>query len=268
MSGTRTHAPARLDAWEGASVASWQDRWGLPELACYASVGSTNDVARAIAEAGAAHGATVIAEAQTAGRGRGVRAWHSPADSGLWVSIVLRPTLRADSAPGTLPLRIGLAVANAIARTTGVEPRIKWPNDLIVRDRKLAGILCEAALDARGGFVVAGIGVNVHQRREDWPEELRDDAISIAEAAGRDVSRAELTGEIVQAVASVGRSVSPLEAGELGALQRLDALRGQPVTVDGSPAGTAAGIAPDGALLIDSVEGRRTVRSGTVRIHQ
>ena len=124
-----------------------------PRLGCFrlpptyfSTVGSTNDAALALAERGDAEGAIVIASSQTAGRGRRGRAWHSPAGSGLYVSVVLAPARareEPDRATALLTLTAGVAIAEAIERVTGLAPAIKWPNDLLVGRRKLAGILAE-----------------------------------------------------------------------------------------------------------------------------
>ncbi|HEX2188449.1 MAG TPA: biotin--[acetyl-CoA-carboxylase] ligase, partial [Longimicrobiaceae bacterium] len=129
----------RTDRWEGRTAAELAREWGIPGLHLFRRVGSSNDVARALADAGAPAGTAVLAEEQVAGRGRGGKLWSSPPGLGIWLSVVLRP--RALAAPGLLPLRVGLAAAAALdpfARPGRVE--VKWPNDLQVAGRKLGGI--------------------------------------------------------------------------------------------------------------------------------
>ena len=107
----------------------------------FTSVGSTNDIAASLADAGAGEGTTVVAEAQTSGRGRHGRVWHSPPGAGLYMSVILRP---ADAQP-LLTLASGVAIAEAVRACTGLPAEIKWPNDVMIGKRKLAGILAEAA---------------------------------------------------------------------------------------------------------------------------
>ena len=162
--------------WLGSR--SWS--WAVVSLA---SVGSTNDVARALAMAGAGEGTVVVADTQTSGRGRLGRAWHSPPGSGLWCSAILRPAT-ALGGLGPLGLVIALAVHRAAVRLGAVDVRVKWPNDIVARGRKVAGILTEAA----GGsertppeFVIAGIGVNVITPAGGFPEPLREVAVALDE---------------------------------------------------------------------------------------
>jgi BirA family biotin operon repressor/biotin-[acetyl-CoA-carboxylase] ligase len=142
-----------------------------------ARVDSTQQVARDLARAGAAEGTAVVAEEQTAGRGRLGRPWHSPPGENLYCSVVLRPPL----APGEVPqiaLVAGIAVAAAVEEVTGRRPAIKWPNDVLLDGKKVAGILTEMESEIdRVHHVIAGIGVNLNTRR--FPRELRDKASSL-----------------------------------------------------------------------------------------
>jgi BirA family transcriptional regulator, biotin operon repressor / biotin---[acetyl-CoA-carboxylase] ligase len=166
------------------------------------SVTSTNDVARALALEGAAHGTAVLAREQTQGRGTKGRAWHSPAGLGLYASFILRgPDGGLVPSPHLLPLAAGLAVSVAILEAAGVETRLKWPNDILFEGRKLGGILCEGAgAGAAGGFVVAGLGLNVGHAAADFPAELRGTATSLSQAAGRVVSFAPLWEALCRAL--------------------------------------------------------------------
>ncbi|HEV7588006.1 MAG TPA: biotin--[acetyl-CoA-carboxylase] ligase [Longimicrobium sp.] len=260
----------RAERWEGAAAADLAARWGLPGVYLYERVGSTNDVARALAEAGAPAGTAVLAEEQVAGRGRGGRPWSSPPGLGVWLSMVLRPEPLA--APGLLPILVGLAAAEAL--DPFVRPArmaLKWPNDLQLVGRKLAGILCEGSWDAGGpGFVVAGIGINVLHAEDDFPPELRDGATSVRIAAGWAPRRADVAGAVAGAVFR-RLAAAPAELGGalLEAVAGRDALVGRGVRVTGGEelVGTALGITPGGALLLRTNAGAlRTVRSGTVRL--
>lgn len=153
---------------------------------------STNDVVEKLAQDGVAEGAVVFAESQTSGRGRLERAWISPHRKGLWFSVLLRPAWPAQDAT-RLTIAAATATLRAIHRQTGVMPEIKWPNDILIKGRKVAGILTEmgAELD-RIKHVVLGIGINVNLTESDFPENLRGCATSLRLEAGRAVSRPEL----------------------------------------------------------------------------
>ena len=256
--------------WEGAAAGELAERWGLPSVHLFARVRSTNDVARALADGGAPHGTLVLAEEQTAGRGRGGRAWDSPAGLGVWMTMVARPA--SLPAPGLLPILVGLAAAEAL--DPFVRPavtQVKWPNDLQLAGRKVAGILCEGSWDgARPGAVVVGIGLNVLHAPADFPEEVRETATSLRIVAGWSPPRAEVAGAVAAAVARALRDPPPrLTGAMLDALRRRDALEGRPVRVTGAAetAGTAMGVSPAGALLVRTQEGRlQSITAGTVRI--
>ncbi len=258
----------RAERWEGRGAEELAAAWGVPAVHLFARAGSTNDAARALAEGGAPAGTAVLAEEQTAGRGRGGKSWASPPGLGVWLSVVLRPP--ALPAPGLLPLRVGLAAAEALdafARPGRVE--VKWPNDLQVEGRKLGGILCEGSWEgAAPAFVVVGIGVNAGHAPEDFPEELRPHATSLRVASGARPDRAEVAGALVRAVAGLRAFAAALDAAECAGLEGRDALRGREVRVTGGPplTGTALGINPEGALLLRTPGGvLRPVTSGTVR---
>ncbi|HET7229855.1 MAG TPA: biotin--[acetyl-CoA-carboxylase] ligase [Longimicrobium sp.] len=256
--------------WEGATAGDLAARWGVPAVHLFSSAGSTNDVARVLAEGGAPAGTVVLADEQTAGRGRGGKGWSSPAGLGVWMSVVLRPALLA--APGLLPILVGLAAADALdAFARPARVAIKWPNDLQLAGRKLAGILCEGSWDAgRPGHVVAGIGINVLHSIDDFPPEVRDTATSLRIAAGWMPPRADVAGAVAGAILRrVANPPAELSGALLDALRGRDALLGRPVRVTGAEAvtGTAMGITPAGALLVRTEAGAlRSIRSGTVRL--
>lgn len=142
----------------------------------HGSIASTNDRALALAQAGAAHGTLVTADEQTAGRGRMGRSWDSPLGAGIYASVVLRPG--GDAGLGALGLAVGVGIRRGLAGfADGIG--LKWPNDLLARGRKLAGILCEARWNGSRAEIVAGFGIDVGARA--WPPELAGVAISLAE---------------------------------------------------------------------------------------
>jgi BirA family biotin operon repressor/biotin-[acetyl-CoA-carboxylase] ligase len=163
------------------------------ELVYLETTPSTMTEAARLAAAGRPAGAMVVAEQQTAAQGRQGRSWHSEAETGLYVSIVLRPGL--GSGPlATLTLALGLAVQEAIAASTGVRCALKWPNDVLAGGKKCAGILCTAA----GSAVIAGVGVNVNH--DCFPPELADSATSLKMVSGRPHSREDLLVELASSV--------------------------------------------------------------------
>jgi BirA family transcriptional regulator, biotin operon repressor / biotin---[acetyl-CoA-carboxylase] ligase len=258
------------ERWEGAAPEVLAERWGVPEVHLYACIGSTSDAARTLAEAGAPHGTVVLAEAQTAGRGRSGRPWSSLPGLGIWMSLVARPA--SLPAPGLLPILVGLAAADALDPfLRPAVTQVKWPNDLQVGGRKLAGILCEAAWEGKGpGAVVVGIGLNVLHAPDDFPPEVRDTATSMRIAAGWSPPRAEVAGALAAAVArALARPPAQLGGASLAALRRRDALEGRAVAITGAEplSGTALGVNPSGALLLRTPDGRlRTLTAGTVRL--
>ncbi len=259
-----------LQEWEGGETEHWRERWRVPQLLLLRSVGSTNDAARSLAEAGAAAWTTVIADEQIAGRGRLGRRWQAPAGKALLMSLLLRPPRIPPPILGTMPLRVGLAVAHAIEALTGADARIEWPNDVLVGERKVAGILCEASLTgSSAGFVVVGIGVNVTLVETDFSDDdVRARATSLLLATGRSIGRPSLAGTLL-------RELRRAASGEVGALHgdiahdlaSRDALRGHLVLdANGERLGIGEGIDPDGALRIRTGDGRlRRLITGSVR---
>lgn len=161
----------------------------------YAAVaGSTNTLAHQLAADGGAHGAVVVADAQTRGRGRLHRNWHSPPGVNLYLSVLLRPDWDAHRGP-PISLAAGVALAEAVEEILGRPPQLKWPNDLLHGERKLAGILVEAAAQQQMRYVVIGLGLNVNQTQ--FPSELEDTATSLCLAAGRTFDRAEVLSVVL-----------------------------------------------------------------------
>ena len=237
-------------------------------LAVVPLTASTNDDARRAAAAGAPHGAAFVADAQTAGRGRGRHVWHSPPGENLYLSLLLRPEVAA-ARIAPLALVAGIAVARTVDALLGPSSppvRIKWPNDVLVDGCKLAGVLVEAQL--RGSIVssvVVGVGLNVHTAR--FPDDLAFRATSLALLGAPRLSRSALAARLL---AELGRATSVFQAQGFAAfsedLSARDALRGRELEVGGIR-GIGEGIDPQGLLLIRDPSGPlRAVGSGEVAI--
>ena len=222
--------------------------------------GSTQDALR---DGDLPHGTVAVAEHQTAGRGRSGRVWEDAPSKALLLSLLLRPPPAAPLPQ--LSLVAGVAVARALEAAAGVETRVKWPNDVLVGGSKVAGILLEAS----GGKVVCGIGINVNQERSELPPVTRMPATSLRVATGRTFDR----GAILAAVLTeVGGCYERWLADGLGALagelESRNGLRGRRVHVDGRAA-TAGAIAPDGRLTV-VLDGGESVllESGEVEVRE
>ncbi|MEX2253051.1 MAG: biotin--[acetyl-CoA-carboxylase] ligase [Thermoleophilaceae bacterium] len=231
---------------------------GLPR-AHHRLTDSTNERAKALAALGAPHGTLVTAEEQTAGRGRQGRSWSAPAGKALLCSLLARGLEPRDA---LLPLAAAVAACEASEAVAHVEARIKWPNDVWIEGRKLAGILIEGR--PQEGWAVVGIGLNVGTVVEEFPEELRDTATSLAVAGG---SASPPSVEVVLgALLEALRERLGNEEGEvLTAWRERDALLGSRVRwAEGE--GEAAGIDHSGALLVDTVGGRLALDAGEVHL--
>ncbi|RDU36368.1 biotin--[acetyl-CoA-carboxylase] ligase [Neobacillus piezotolerans] len=159
------------------------------------TVDSTQKVALLLSQDKAPEGTLVVADEQTAGRGRMDRKWHSPKGTGIWMSLLLRPNIPPQKAP-QLTLLAAVAVATAIEEAAGITPEIKWPNDLLVEGKKITGILTELQAESdRIHSVIIGIGMNVNQKIGDFPEELKDIATSVAMETGSEASRSKIIRE-------------------------------------------------------------------------
>lgn len=255
-------------------IASRGCRLGKP-LHVLRETGSTNDDAKAGARDGAPHGAVWMAETQSRGRGRQGRSWVSPAGENLLFSVLLRLRCTPSRVP-PLSLVVGLAVRDAVAKWLEDDRvLVKWPNDVVVRERsgggfrKLAGILVESVLVGSNiEFVIVGIGLNVHTR--DFPEEIATVATSVALESGASPDRAELLADVLSALDHDVEHVAHRGLGLVHArLSAYDALIGRAVESDDrSVIGVAAGIDADGRLLVRRTNGTvAKVTSGEVRLH-
>lgn len=240
------------------------------KMICYDTVDSTNLVLKNLARDGAADGTVVVADSQGTGRGRMERAFFSPPGKGIWVSILLRPTFLPQDAP-KCTLMAAVAVARAMEHFD-LHAEIKWPNDILHEGRKLVGILTEMSAEMdRVNYVVIGIGINVNIAPADFPEELRTIATSLMQMKGEPLPRVAFLQELLRALDELYAAVQQDGfAPVLAAWREYAVTLGQEVRVIG-PAGeefegTAADIDAEGALLVDTAEGRRRVLAGDVSI--
>ena len=222
------------------------------DIQVFQQTSSTNDVAEKLARDGVAEGVVIFAETQTKGRGRLGRQWLSPAGQGLWFSVLLRPALSLASIT-QLTVAAATAVARAIRLETGLEPQIKWPNDILIRGKKAVGILTELSAEAdRVRHVIIGIGVDVNVT--DFPAELREVATSLAAEAGRKFLRAEIAAAILR---ELDADYARVVRGEFAPLaeewERQCITLGRRVVIhigDRTLSGRAEALDSDGALLL------------------
>jgi BirA family biotin operon repressor/biotin-[acetyl-CoA-carboxylase] ligase len=239
-----------------------------PKLLRFESLPSTNTELARLASEGAAEGLAVVAEEQTAGRGRLQRAWSSPKGAGLYFSILLRPAIASDQWP-LITFMAALAAGDALNEAAGIETDIKWPNDLLSGERKICGILAEAIDAPSGRAVIVGIGINLTQGA--FPGELADVATSVSQASGREPEREAILAALLRALS---RWYSLLH--EPGGREKIVAAwsnrssyaTGKLVQVtngDEAWRGITCGVEPDGALRLKTDSGEvKVVRAGDV----
>ncbi|MDO4478494.1 MAG: biotin--[acetyl-CoA-carboxylase] ligase [Lachnospiraceae bacterium] len=263
------NAPDRLT---NVAIGAYLTPERMASVICYDVTDSTNKRIRDMADDGAPAGTVAIANEQTAGRGRRGRSFLSLKDKGIYLSMLLRPACTpADIA--TVTAWTAVAIGRAIFKVTGVCPGIKWVNDLIMDHRKICGILTEMSIESETGsisHVVIGIGVNVNQTPEDFPEELREVAGSVAMAVGHPVSRAALAAEMVRQL-DILRERWPEGRDEfLEEYQRLCLTVDQDIRVISGQTerlGHAVGIDENFALLVTFEDGHtEAVESGEVSV--
>ena len=173
-------------------------KWAGKALYYLDETGSTNVDAKQYAREGSPHGTVVVADMQTAGRGRKGKTWQSPAGSSIYMTILLRPDFSPDKA-SMLTLVMGLSVAQAVAEIPDLHPGIKWPNDIVINQKKICGILTEMEVQEEdASYVVVGVGINVNNSSpEEFPEEIRQAATSLKIEAGRSHSREALLARVL-----------------------------------------------------------------------
>ncbi|MDR6224459.1 biotin--[acetyl-CoA-carboxylase] ligase [Desmospora profundinema] len=224
------------------------------EIRYWRQVASTQPLAHEWAREGAAEGSLVITEEQTQGRGRLGRIWHSPPYSGIWMSLVLRPAIPLTQAP-QLTLMASVAVTRALRRVTGLDIRIKWPNDLLIDGKKICGILTELRGEQdQVQYVVLGMGINVNVTPDFWPEELKGKGTSLAIAGGRTYRRVELITAILKELEGIYEGFLTHGFEPIRILwEEYAAMLGTTIrahTPHGEVTGEAIGLDPTGALIL------------------
>jgi BirA family biotin operon repressor/biotin-[acetyl-CoA-carboxylase] ligase len=241
--------------YDGVSPGDLAQRIGVPRCVVFSSVTSTLDIVHSLAHEGAPDGTLVLAEEQVAGRGRHGRRWHSPPGAGIWLGFLRRLARQPES--GLIALRVGLAICESLSER-GVETLLKWPNDIVVCDRKLGGVLCEArSSDVGENWIAIGIGLNI---RGPLPTELRETAIAL-ESVVSDPRRIDVLEELIPRLARLSEAPT-LTRTEIAAYRARDWLNGRRLAAPVE--GTVRGVAEDGALVVESAGRIRHIRGGSV----
>jgi BirA family biotin operon repressor/biotin-[acetyl-CoA-carboxylase] ligase len=245
-----------------------------PELLFFDTIDSTNREAERQLTAGRPTPFVVLAAAQTAGRGRFGRSWHSPPEGNLYATFVFRPELPPDRMQ-SFTLWLGVNLCELVANFTRARPMLKWPNDLYFAERKVGGMLTEARIDAdRIRELAFGLGLNVNSRPATWPREAAHRATSLATELGHDVDLNALAAAIVGRVCGAyAEFLADRHRATLAERwSRYDLLTGQPITVRQGGhlfTGTAAGIDAEGSLRLRQADGsERVFRAGEVTLEK
>lgn len=243
----------------------WQVHW-------FNTIDSTNTHAKALAEQGAPHGTVIIAAQQTNGRGRMGRSFSSPAEKGIYLSVILRPDCTAESLMH-LTCAVGTAMCNAIQAVCDFRPGIKWINDLIACNKKLGGILTELSIDPTSGLVryaIIGIGINRSQTQEDFPAEIRDIAISLEMICKKTIPADILIAAMILELQNMDKNLL-LYRNEIINAYRKDCITlGSDVVIlqtDSKQYGQAVDVDENGSLIVKLSDGKmKTVNSGEVSV--
>jgi len=238
------------DAYDGRSAKEIAATLALPRVVLFEEIGSTLDVAHRLGEEGAAAGTLVLADAQTAGRGRMGRSWQSEPGAGIWLTLLERPS--GDDALTVLALRLALALGPALDAFAATPIRLKWPNDLFVGNEKLAGVLVEARWHgSRLDWLALGVGINV------LPPQMGGAAGLLPRT-----ERHAVLAAVVPALRSAIQESGQLAREELELYAARDLARGRTCSAPGQ--GVVAGIRADGALLVDGTAGRLAFHTGSL----
>ena len=232
-------------------------KWAGKPIIYLRSVDSTNRYARALAADGAGQGTLVVADEQTAGRGRRGRGWLSPAGEGIFMTLILRPQAHP-SHVAQLSLQTAMAVARAISRVCEIDARIKWPNDIVCNGKKVCGMLLEMNADEQSVHdVVAGIGINVHQKA--FEGDIAKTASSLDLLTGRSVRRADVVRAFLEEYEVVDELAKQGSEALMNVYRQHSATLGQRVQVisaTGSFTGTAKAVTDSGSLIVTDDDGQ------------
>lgn len=241
-------------------------------LSVYDCLPSTNDTLKELAYSGAPEGTAILADRQSAGRGRLGRSFHAPAKLGMYLSVLLRPACPPEQLMH-LTCAAAVAVCDGVEQCTGIRPQIKWTNDLIFGNRKLGGILTELSVDSRTGLVdwaIIGIGINCLHESADFPLELQDMATSLLQATGVSVAPCLLAMHTLGALYTVRQGLLSEKSAILAAYRRDCMTLGRPVVLHRAEQvryGTALDIDKDGGLIVAFDGGQvETVQSGEISV--
>ena len=272
-----TNRGYRLVSWPdtlsaGGMLALLQGHPWAEQVTVLDAVDSTNNAAKAAAAAGAPHGAVIVSDCQTAGRGRRGRSFSSPKGMGVYLSVVLRYDVQPQALLH-LTAVIAEATRRAILAATGLQTEIKWTNDLVLEGRKVCGILTELSVEAETGltgYVIPGTGVNCGQKPEDFPPEIRDMAISLEQALGGPVNRCRLAAAMVEQYALAAADMLTNPQPWLNGYRRHCLTLGRDVQIlaaDGVRQGRAEDVDDQGGLVVRLLDGTvETVRAGEVSV--
>jgi BirA family biotin operon repressor/biotin-[acetyl-CoA-carboxylase] ligase len=229
----------------------------------YSETGSTNDEAFTLGIAGTPEGTVVIADCQSGGKGRFQRLWYSPSGVNIYTSIILKPQIESSGA-SLIPIMAGVAVAEVLNAYCPGKIKLKWPNDVLLNDKKVCGILSRAKIAEKEiEFIVLGIGINVNMESNQFSKEIHDSATSLVIETGREISRQELTISLYE---NLGKWYKQLLQKEFGRIKEkwleLTPMIGQAIEVvfkDETMRGEATGIDDDGSLII-LAEGNKKIK--------
>ena len=261
---------ARPDTLTAGDVLSYLPEARRATVRCFAQIDSTNSYLKAEAMRGAPDGLCAIADRQTAGRGRAGRPFRSDAGQGVYLSMLLRPNC-APTAAMTMTAHVAVAVCRAL-EACGVQPGIKWTNDLVWGKQKLAGILTEMGLNSAGGvgWAIVGIGVNCCQKADDFPPEIRDRAYSLAMAAGHEIDRCRVAAAMMESLWEMDASLFTGKRDMLRFYRENCVTIGKDISVVGAGEvrhGRALDVDDEGALVVQFSDSHvEAVNAGEVSI--
>ncbi len=243
--------------------------WAGRTCLCFDTLDSSNNYGKELAKQQPVHGTLIVTDTQTAGKGRRGRVWQSPKRSNIYMSLCLEPKLQAEYAAG-LTLVMALAVAEAVREVTGCEPKIKWPNDIVLNGKKICGILTEMVLKEEGYAVIIGVGINVNT--DSFPEEIKNTATSLKLETGKELSREPLIAAVMKYFELFYEQYE--ETSDLTLLKEryedMLANKGREVRVldpQKPYTGVAKGITPTGNLVVVCEDGtEKEVYSGEVSV--